>query len=481
MVAAAVIYTFAMNVTSVEELDALYKDALPENLRVPPHSIEAEQSVLGGLMLDNPAWDRIADKVSDIEFYRKDHRLVFAAIRDLCNEAKPADAVTVAEFLEHAGTLDSVGGMAAVIRLTEDVHGSANIEAYADIVRERAILRDLISAGSDIVSEVFNPAGRDSKELLELAEKRIFDIAERNNKTGGNFADMKTLVVNAIERIDELFNNGNSITGLSTGLDELDAKTSGFQQGDLIILAARPSMGKTALALNFAEHAALHEKKAVAVFSMEMPGSQLAMRLLSSNARIDQSRIRDGKLQTEDWPRLTAAANMLSNASIFIDDEGGLSPSELRARARRLKREHGDNLGLIVIDYLQLMSVPGTKEGRTAEISEISRSLKALAKELSIPVIALSQLNRGLESRTDKRPMNSDLRESGGIEQDADVILFIYRDEYYNPNTDNPGVSEIIIGKQRNGPIGKVPAVFHGQYTRFENLPAGIDAWGADE
>jgi replicative DNA helicase len=468
-----------MTTVTAEEIDSIYNEALPEGLRVPPHSIEAELSVLGGLMLNNSAWDRIVDKVSDNEFYRKDHRYIFAAIRDLSNDGKPADAVTVAEHLEHAGDLETAGGMDTIVRITQDVPGSANIEAYADIVRERAILRDLISAGSDIVSEVFNPAGRDSKELLELAEKRIFDIAERNSKTGGSFADMKELVLGAIERIDELYNSGQSITGLSTGLDELDEKTSGFQNGDLIILAARPSMGKTALALNFAEHVALFEKKAVAVFSMEMPDQQLAMRLLASNARIDQSRIRDGKLQTEDWPRLTAAANMLSQAPIFIDDEGGLSPAELRARARRLKREN--DLGLIVIDYLQLMTVPGTKEGRTAEISEISRSLKALAKELDIPVIALSQLNRGLESRTDKRPMNSDLRESGGIEQDADVILFIYRDEYYNPNTDNPGVSEIIIGKQRNGPIGKVPAVFHGQFTRFENLPKGMDGWGGDE
>jgi replicative DNA helicase len=468
-----------MTTVTAEEIDSIYNEALPEGLRVPPHSIEAELSVLGGLMLNNSAWDRIVDKVSDNEFYRKDHRYIFAAIRSLSNEGKPADAVTVAEHLEHAGDLETAGGMDTIVRITQDVPGSANIEAYADIVRERAILRDLISAGSDIVSEVFNPAGRDSKELLELAEKRIFDIAERNSKTGGSFADMKELVLGAIERIDELYNSGQSITGLSTGLDELDEKTSGFQNGDLIILAARPSMGKTALALNFAEHVALFEKKAVAVFSMEMPDQQLAMRLLASNARIDQSRIRDGKLQTEDWPRLTAAANMLSQAPIFIDDEGGLSPAELRARARRLKREN--DLGLIVIDYLQLMTVPGTKEGRTAEISEISRSLKALAKELDIPVIALAQLNRGLESRTDKRPMNSDLRESGGIEQDADVILFIYRDEYYNPNTDNPGVSEIIIGKQRNGPIGKVPAVFHGQFTRFENLPKGMDGWGGDE
>ena len=468
-----------MTTVTAEEIDSIYNEALPEGLRVPPHSIEAELSVLGGLMLNNSAWDRIVDKVSDNEFYRKDHRFIFAAIRDLSNDGKPADAVTVAEHLEHAGDLETAGGMDTIVRITQDVPGSANIEAYADIVRERAILRDLISAGSDIVSEVFNPAGRDSKELLELAEKRIFDIAERNSKTGGSFADMKELVLGAIERIDELYNSGQSITGLSTGLDELDEKTSGFQNGDLIILAARPSMGKTALALNFAEHVALFEKKAVAVFSMEMPDQQLAMRLLASNARIDQSRIRDGKLQTEDWPRLTAAANMLSQAPIFIDDEGGLSPAELRARARRLKREN--DLGLIVIDYLQLMTVPGTKEGRTAEISEISRSLKALAKELDIPVIALSQLNRGLESRTDKRPINSDLRESGGIEQDADVILFIYRDEYYNPNTDNPGVSEIIIGKQRNGPIGKVPAVFHGQFTRFENLPKGMDGWGGDE
>lgn len=462
-----------------DDIEQMYQEALPEGLRVPPHSIEAEQSVLGGLMLDNRAWDRIADKVSDNEFYRKDHRYIFAAVRDLSNESKPADAVTVAEHLESAGTLDAVGGMEQIIRLTQDVPGSANIEAYADIVRERAILRDLISAGSEIVSEVFNPAGRNSRELLEIAEKRIYEIAERNSKTGGNFAEMKQLVVGAIERIDELFNNKTAITGLSTGLDKLDEMTSGLQRGDLVIVAARPSMGKTSFAMNIAEHAAIHEKKRVAVFSMEMPDEQLVMRLLSSNARIDQSRIRNGQLQTEDWPRLTAGANMLSQAPIFIDDEGGLSPNEVRARCRRLKRDGG--LGLIVVDYLQLMTVPGNKEGRTSEISEISRSMKSLAKELEVPVIALSQLNRNLEQRPDKRPVMSDLRESGGIEQDADVIMFIYRDEVYNKNTENPGTAEIIIGKQRNGPIGTVPAAFHGQYTRFENLAYDAGGWGSEE
>lgn len=464
---------------SADDIDTIYNDALPENLRVPPHSVEAEQSVLGGLMLNNGAWDRIVDKVSDAEFYRKDHKLIFGAIRELSNDGKPADAVTVAEHLEHAGSLDAAGGMETIVRITQDVPGSANIEAYADIVRERAILRDLISAGSDIVSEVFNPAGRTSRELLELAEKRIFEIAERNTKKGGDFAHMKELVIGAIERIDTLYNNKNAITGLSTGLDKLDEMTSGMQPGDLVIVAARPAMGKTSFAMNIAEHAALQGKKGVAVFSMEMPGEQLVMRLLSSNARIDQSRIRNGQLQAEDWPRLTAAANMLSQAPIYIDDEGSLSPAEVRARSRRLKREH--DIGLIVIDYLQLMVVPGSKEGRTAEISEISRSMKALAKELEVPVIALSQLNRNLEQRPDKRPVNSDLRESGGIEQDADIIIFIYRDEVYNKNTDHPGMAEIIIGKQRNGPIGTVPAAFHGQYTRFENLSYEPDGWGAEE
>lgn len=446
-------------------------DAETSALKVPPHSIEAEQSVLGGLMLDNSAWDKIVGKVDEQDFYRRDHRLVFRAIRELADQVYPLDVVTVSEWLKNNNELDNAGGLAYLGALAKNTSSAVNIQAYADIVRERAVLRQLIQAGGEIADSAFNPEGRDSMELLEAAEKRVFEIAEHGAHGKRNFASIKSLVVKAMERIDILFQSDSPLTGVPTGFSKFDEMTSGLQPSDLVIIAGRPSMGKTSFAMNIAEHASIKGKKPVAIFSMEMSAEQLAMRLLSSVGRIDQHKVRTGKLGDDDWPRLATALGILAEAPLFIDDTGALSPGELRARARRLKREH--DLGMIVIDYLQLMQVTGNKETRTNEISEISRSLKALAKELNVPVIALSQLNRNLEQRPNKRPVMSDLRESGGIEQDADLIAFIYRDEVYNENSPDKGTAEIIIGKQRNGPIGSVRLTFLAQFTRFENYIQG--------
>jgi replicative DNA helicase len=438
-----------------------------EHLRVPPHSIEAEQAVLGGLMLVSEAWDRVADRIADSDFYRRDHQLIYRAIGELANKSMPCDAVTLGEWFESQGIAELVGGSRYVMELANSTPSAANISAYADIVREKSILRQLIDAGYEIAGGAFQPEGRGARELVEVAEQLVFHIAEAGARGRQGFTSMRSAVKEAFRLLQERFENRSAVTGLPTGFNDFDQKTAGLQAGDLIIVAARPSMGKTALALNMAEYAALKTGKACAVFSMEMSASQLAFRLISSLGRIDQQRLRTGDLGDEEWPRVTSAITLLSDAKIFIDDTPALSPMELRARARRLKREH--DLGLIVIDYLQLMQVPGNKENRATEISEISRSLKALAKELSVPVIALSQLNRSLESRTDKRPVMADLRESGAIEQDADVIVFIYRDEYYNPDSPDKGVAEIIIGKQRNGPTGMLKLAFLGQYTKFEN------------
>jgi replicative DNA helicase len=445
-------------------------DAETAALKIPPHSIEAEQAVLGGAFLDKEAWDKVVERVREEDFYRKDHRTIFRAISELSEEGEPYDIVTVAEWLENHQLLDEAGGMRNLAALAENTPSASNISAYADIVRKRSILRQLISATTDINDTVFNPQGRSSEQILEYAEQTVFEIAERENQGRKSYLDIKEYLKGALERIDELFHKDSPITGIATGYDDLDMKTAGFQRSDLIIVAGRPSMGKTAFAINIAEHAAIKGKHSVAVFSMEMPGEQLAMRMMSSLGRIDQHKIRTGKLSDEDWPRLTSAVSILQESKMFIDDTPALTPSELRARCRRISREHG--LDLVVVDYLQLMQVAGTNENRATEISEISRSLKAMAKELSIPVIALSQLNRSLESRTDRRPVMSDLRESGAIEQDADVILFIYRDEVYDEESADKGTAEIIIGKQRNGPIGKVRLAFRGQYTRFENLAA---------
>ncbi|HEY9135190.1 MAG TPA: replicative DNA helicase [Pseudomonadales bacterium] len=438
-------------------------------LKVPPHSVEAEQSVLGGLLINNSAWDDIADKINENDFYLPQHRYVFRLIQELTDENQPVDITTLSEALDKRELLGEVGGIAYLGELANSTPSVANIVAYANIVRERSVLRQLVQVSNEIAESAFRPDGAKSHDLLDQAEGKIFAIAEQGSRRGGP-ETIKTLLTRAVNRIDELYKSDSAITGLSTGFNDLDEKTSGLQPSDLIIIAGRPSMGKTSFAMNIGENAAIQSGLPVLVFSMEMPADGLAMRMLSSLGRINQTRMRSGKLEEDDWPRLNSAISLLAEQKLFIDDTPAMSPTEVRARARRIAREHGQ-LGLIIIDYLQLMQVSGA-ENRVSEVSEISRSLKALAKELAVPVIALSQLNRGLEQRPDKRPVMSDLRESGAIEQDADLIMFIYRDEVYNKEEDNPqkGVAEIIIGKQRNGPIGKIKMAFLGEYTKFEDL-----------
>jgi replicative DNA helicase len=455
-----------MNDPQIAQLE--YPDDESRSLRVPPHSIEAEQSVLGGLMLDNQAWDKIGDKIIEQDFYRADHRYIFSVIAELADTGKPFDVVTLSERLDSLGELKNVGDLAYLATLANETPSSANIDAYAEIVRERSILRQLIRVGTDIANDGYQSEGRNSRELLDRAEQKVFHIADQSTRAKEGFTALPTLLTKVVDRIDKLYNEGSSITGLPTGFDDFDERTSGLQPGELIIVAGRPSMGKTSFAMNMAENVAIKTRQTVAIFSMEMPGDALALRMVSSFGRIEMQRIRTGKLTEEDWPRVTSAVSILAEAPIYIDDGSALSPTEIRARARRIKREHG--LGLIVIDYLQLMQVHGSSENRATEISEISRSLKALAKELEVPVVALSQLNRSLEQRPNKRPIMSDLRESGAIEQDADVIVFIYRDEVYNEDSPEKGTAEIITGKQRNGPIGIDRLTFLGQYTRFENF-----------
>ncbi|GJL76325.1 MAG TPA: replicative DNA helicase [Nitrosomonas sp.] len=441
-----------------------------ENYKTPPHSIETEQSVLGGLMLDNQAWDKIADIITDEDFYRHDHRLIYHHICRLIEQNKPADVVTVAESLESSAELQTVGGLSYIGSIVQNTPSAANIKRYAEIVRERAIMRNLAQVGVQITESTYSPAGRSATDLLDEAESRVFEIAEEGARGKQGFVDIQPLLKEVVERIELLYSQDNpsDVTGIASGFHDLDQKTSGFQAGDLIIVAGRPSMGKTAFSLNIAEHVALELDKPVAVFSMEMGGAQLAMRMLGSVGRLDQHKVRTGRLEDDDWPKLTHALGKLNDAPIHIDESAALNALEVRARARRLYRQYG-GLGLIVVDYLQLMSSSNSGENRATEISEISRALKSLAKELKVPVIALSQLNRSLEQRPNKRPVMSDLRESGAIEQDADVILFIYRDEVYNPETQDKGIAEIIIGKQRNGPIGKINLTFLGEYTRFES------------
>jgi len=436
-------------------------------LKIPPHSIEAEQSVLGGILINNDVWIKVIDRLHEDDFYRKDHRVIFNAITSLDGGGNPFDVITVVEWLENHNRLDEAGGMSYIAALAENAVGTASIPAYVEIIRKRSIMRQLIRATSEIGETVFNPEGMSCEEILDYAEQKVFEIAEHETSGNRSYKRIKDLLVSALDRVDELFRRDSHITGVPTGFDAFDERTAGLQNSDLIIVAGRPSMGKTAFAVNIAEHAAIKSKLSVAVFSMEMPGEQLAMRMMSSLGRIDQHKVRTGKLKDEDWPRLISAVEIMKDSKLLIDDSPALSPGELRARCRRISREHG--LDLIIVDYLQLMQVKGTTENRTTEISEISRSLKAMAKELNVPVVALSQLNRGLESRTDKRPVMSDLRESGAIEQDADLIVFIYRDEVYNEDSPHKGKAEIIIGKQRNGPIGMINLAFLGQYTRFEN------------
>ncbi len=443
-------------------------DQSTENLKVPPHSIEAEQAVLGGLMLDNEAWDTVTERLTEGDFYRKDHRLIFRSIESLVRDEKPCDVVTLSEWLDSNNYLDQAGGLSYLATLAENTPSSANIATYSNIVRERSVLRQMIRAGTEICNSGYNPEGRKAEDILDEAERKVFEIAEQQSRGRKGYVDIKRLLTGALERIDQLYHSDSGITGVSTGFADLDGKTSGLQKSDLVIVAGRPSMGKTAFAINIAEHVAIAGQLPVAVFSMEMPGEQLVIRMLSSLARIDQHRVRTGQLTDDDWPRLSSSVGILENAKLFIDDTPALTPGELRTRCRRIAREHG--LGLIVIDYLQLMQTSGSSENRATEISEISRGLKSLAKELNVPVIALSQLNRSLEQRPNKRPVMSDLRESGAIEQDADVIIFIYRDEVYDEESVDKGVAEIIIGKQRNGPIGKVRLAFLGTYTKFEDL-----------
>lgn len=443
-------------------------------LRVPPHSAEAESSVLGGLLLDNSSWDRVSDLLTETDFYRFEHRLVFGAIGALVNAAKPADVITVFEHLQNLGKGDEIGGLAYLNSLAQYVPSSGNIRRYAEIVRERGILRKLVSASDEISTSAFNPRGRPVATILDEAEQKIFNIGEEGARTKQGFQAMETLVVKLMDRVQEMADNPNDVTGVPSGFYDLDRLTAGFQAGDLIVLAARPSMGKTALAINIAEHVALNEGLPVAVFSMEMGAAQLAVRVVGSIGRIDQSHLRTGKLTDDEWPRLTEAIEKLRSIPFHIDETAGLSSVELRASSRRLARQCG-KLGLIVVDYLQLMSGSANDgENRATELGEISRGLKMLAKELQCPVIALSQLNRSVETRPDKRPMMSDLRESGAIEQDADIIMFIYRDEYYTKEAcKEPGVAEIIIAKQRNGPTGMIKLAFLKPITKFESLASG--------
>lgn len=453
-----------------------------DSIRVPPHSIEAEQSVLGGLLLDNAAWDRIADFIREDDFYRYDHRIIFQFIVKLVNSSRPADVITVFDALNAAGKADDVGGLTYLNALAQNTPSAANIRRYAEIVRDRGVLRKLITVADEISGQAFNPQGKEVKQMLDEAESKIFAIAEEGARGAQGFHAIQPLLTQVVERIDELYNRDHTsdITGVPTGFVDLDRMTSGLQPGDLIIVAGRPSMGKTAFSINIGENVAIDSGLPVAVFSMEMGGAQLAMRMLGSVGKLDQHRLRTGRLIDEDWPRLTHAIQKMNEAQFYIDETPALSSIELRARSRRLSRQCG-KLGLIIIDYLQLMSGNSGGENRATEISEISRSLKGLAKELQCPVIALSQLNRSLEQRPNKRPVMSDLRESGAIEQDADVILFIYRDQVYNPDSPDKGTAEIIIGKQRNGPIGSVRLTFLGEYTKFDNYTGSLSIYGDSE
>ena len=446
------------------------RDHQMEGLKLPPHSLEAEQSVLGGLMLDNERWDNVSERVTGEDFFSRPHRTIFSQMQRLLEQGRPIDLITLSEALETGGELENVGGFAYLAELSKNTPSAANINAYADIVRERAVIRDMISVANEIADAGYDPQGRSSEDLLDLAESRVFQIAEnRANKDEGP-KGIEAILEETVEKIEKLYAQPHDgVTGVSSGYQDLDKKTAGLQPSDLIIVAARPSMGKTTFAMNLCENAAMTEEKPVLIFSLEMPGNQIMMRMLASLSRVDQTRIRTGQLDDEDWARISSTMGiLLEKRNMYIDDSSGLTPTEVRSRARRIFREHG-GLSLIMIDYLQLMRVPSLSDNRTLEIAEISRSLKALAKELQVPVVALSQLNRSLEQRADKRPVNSDLRESGSIEQDADLIMFIYRDEVYHESSDLKGVAEIIIGKQRNGPIGTVRLTFNGQWSRFDN------------
>ncbi len=445
-------------------------DSQVDAIKVPPQSLEAEQSVLGGLLLDNERWDTVAERVVSKDFYSRPHRLIFDAIKSILEENKPLDLITLSEHLERREQLEDVGGFAYLADLAKNTPSAANINAYADIVAERALVRNLISVANEIADAGYDPQGRSSEDLLDLAESKVFAIAEERTSENEGPQNVDSILEKTLERIELLYKSPqDGVTGVDTGFTDLNKKTAGLQGSDLIIVAARPSMGKTTFAMNLCENAAMDQDKPVLIFSLEMPAEQIMMRMLASLSRVDQTKIRTGQLDDEDWARISSTMGILmEKKNMYIDDSSGLTPTEVRSRARRVAREHG-GLSMIMVDYLQLMRVPALSDNRTLEIAEISRSLKALAKELNVPVVALSQLNRSLEQRADKRPVNSDLRESGSIEQDADLIMFIYRDEVYNPDSALKGTAEIIIGKQRNGPIGSVRLTFQGQWSRFDN------------
>ena len=446
------------------------RDKQIDELKVPPHSLEAEQSVLGGLLLDNETWDRVSERVVAQDFYSRSHRITFETVGRLIELGNPVDLITLSEALDNDQMLDDAGGFVYLAEMMKNTPSAANITAYADIVRERAVTREMISVANEVAEAGYDTQGRTSADLLDFAETKIFAIAEqRANKSEGP-ENISSVLEKTVDRIEKLCASPtNGVTGVSSGFTDLDKMTAGFQKSDLIIVAGRPSMGKTTFAMNLSENAAMTEDKPALIFSLEMPSEQLMMRMLASLGRIDQTKIRTGQLEDEDWARLSSTMGLLiEKGKMYIDDAAGLTPTDVRSRARRIARDHG-GISLIMIDYLQLMRAPQFSDNRTLEIAEISRSLKALAKELQVPVVALSQLNRGLEQRADKRPINSDLRESGSIEQDADLIMFIYRDEVYHDDSEYKGMAEIIIGKQRNGPIGRVPLTFQGQFSRFDN------------
>ena len=451
--------------------------AVTSMARVPPQAQEAEQSVLGGLLVDSRKWDEVAEAVRAEDFYTRAHREIFTAIHALHGSSQAVDVVTTSEWLKNNGTLEPAGGLAYLGELANRTPGTTNLKAYAQIVRERSILRSLIAAASDISEKAYQPEGLDINALLDHAEKAVFEISDADRRGSFGFKAIQGLLSQAVDRIEELFQSKGGVTGVASGFHDLDALTSGLQDADLVVIAGRPSMGKTSLAMNLAENAAVGSKLPVAVFSMEMPGHQLAMRMLASLGRINAHRVRTGQLQPEDWPRLTSAMGLLDEAPIFVDDTPALTPMELRSRIRRLVREHGD-IGLVIVDYLQLMQTGDNSENRAVEVANITRSLKVIAKESGVPVVVLSQLNRGLEQRPNKRPIMSDLRESGAIEQDADLILFIYRDEVYNEDSPEKGTAEIIVAKQRNGPTGTVRLTFLGEYTRFESYTPAFDDQG---
>jgi replicative DNA helicase len=462
---------------SVKDTPKKNTDPKVERLKIPPHSIEAEQSVLGSMLIAPDSWDKVAELVTDEDFYNRSHQIIFRAILRLLSKSQPIDLITVSEDLEERNELDDAGGFAYLGELARNTPSAANVTAYAQIIRERAVTRELIGVAHEIAEAGYNPEGRNSGEILDMAESKVFEIAEKRTGKDEGPKDVESVLGKTIDRLEILVKSNKEVTGVSTGYSDLDKKTSGLQPSDLIIVAARPSMGKTTFAMNLCENAMLLETKPVLVFSLEMPSEQIMMRMLASLSRVDQTKIRTAQLNDEDWARISNTMAMLKDKdNLFIDDSSGLTPMDVRTRARKLARDRG-GISLIMIDYLQLMRVPSLSDNRTLEIAEISRSLKALAKELEVPVVALSQLNRGLEQRADKRPINSDLRESGSIEQDADLIMFIYRDEVYHEESTDKGVAEIIIGKQRNGPIGTTRLTFQGQYSRFDNYagPAVAD------